>query len=78
MNPPFPNEQLFEVVIIISPGNHLIGRDYIDQVINRVKTGGHVICDNYHSTADMITEGFSTALQQVYNGAYFQAFRKII
>ena len=78
LNPPFPNEQLFEVVIIISPGYHLIGIDYIDQVINRVKTGGHVICDNYHGTADMITEGFSTTLQQVYNGDYFQAFRKII
>jgi len=59
LNPPFEEDEVFDVVLIISPGIQFQDKGfygYINKATENLREGGYVICDNKHDTASLLEE----------------------
>ncbi len=56
-NPPFTSEDVFDVVLIISPGEHFQAEEnqgYVDKIGGNLRVGGFIISDDKHDTAKLL------------------------
>ncbi len=56
-NPPFTSEDVFDVVLIISPGIHFQDEEnhgYVEKIGENLREGGFVICNDKHDTAKLL------------------------
>jgi hypothetical protein len=80
-NPPITSEELFDVVLIISPGEHFQAEEnhnYIEKIGENLKEGGFIICNNKHDTAKLL-ESKKDSYEEIItpeNQGELYAFRK--
>lgn len=83
MNPPLnPKNSQFDVALLISPGYHFssFSPEYIQNVVEFLKPGGLLICDNYHHTAVDSKEKLGDILEEIDNSKEkeLKVFKKLV